>query len=178
MQQAADRGRIILNAMGKLLEKRGFPNWIQQGDIVQLPGPGVALEVMIPTALSLWPVGMVARAAFDEYAAQGSVWLGTSVWEPADPKRPLLGCGLMQESHSAWWTIDWMQQNGELGMLTARLSWHRDPQKLAERLDRFVTVMEHEPAGQRAASFLRNHVNELYAIAQKRRLCVSNLATS
>lgn len=177
MQQAVDRGRIILGAMGQLLEKRGFPNWTREGELTQLPGDSVAFEIVIPTTLALWPIGMVARAAFDEYSEHGSAWLGTSVWEPRDPKRPLLGCGLMQETAKSWWTVDWMQQNGEFGMITARLSWHRNPQKLAERLDRFVQAMEQDPEGQRGASFLRNHIDGLYALAKKQRLDVASLAS-
>ena len=167
-QGALDRGRIILEAMGRLLEKRGFPNWAIEGDIQRVEVQA-AYEVLIPSAHSLWPIGMCARAAFDEYSVHGSAWLGTSVWEQADPARPLLGTGLMQESANAWWTVDWMQQNGDPGLIIARLTWHDNPQRLAERLDVFVSAMEQDARGQRGASFLRGHIKHLYRLAQRER---------
>lgn len=176
-QGASERGRIILEAMGLLLEKRGFPNWSNEGEIKQLESHPAAFEVLIPSALSLWPIGMCARAAFDEYSVHGASWLGTSVWEPTDPQRPLLGVGLMQESAQTWWTVDWMQQNNDPGLIIARLTWHTDPQLLAERLDAFVSAMELNSQGERAASFLRGHINHLYQTAQKQRLLADQLVS-
>lgn len=176
-EAAAQRGQIILDAMGNLLQKRGFPNWRDEGQIERLPESHVGYEVLIPAAGALWPIGMCARAAFDEYAEYGSTWLGTSVWEPLDTKRPLLGTGLMQESAKTWWTVDWMQQNEDPGLIIARLCWHNDPQRLADRLEGFVSAMEQEPMGERPASFLRNHVDSLKELARRQRLDVSNLAS-
>lgn len=174
---AAHRGQIILDAMGNLLQKRGFPNWCDEGQVERLPAPHVGYEVLIPTAGALWPIGMCARAAFDEYAEFGSTWLGTSVWEPVDSRRPLLGTGLMQESAKTWWTVDWMQQNQEPGLIIARLCWHDDAQRLADRLDVFVSAMEADSAGERPASFLRNHIDALHETAKRQRMDLAHLAS-
>ena len=167
---AAQRGRILINAIGRVLGQRNYPDWTESADIVQLPSSSVVFDISVDTTNVLWPLAMCARTAFDTMGFQGSEWLGTSVWEPTVDTKPLLAVALMQESEMSWWTLDWIQQQQAPGLLVAKLTWHNDPEALCERLERFIEVMGADERGARAASFMAPHVRVLRSKAVREKV--------
>lgn len=174
-EKVLHRGQILVDSIGHMLTREGFEHWLIDGSMRVKHGDVTTIEVMLPMTDKNVPIGRATRAAFDTFANHSeSRWLGTSVWEPRQYGKPLLGTALMQESDTTWWSLHWVQQRQAPGLVMAKLRWFDDPEQIYTHLERFLHTLRNMKNGSEPASFLLHHMAELKQTARMKRFSQSN----
>ena len=174
-QKVLHRGQILVDSIGQMLVREGHSHWLLEGSMRIDRGAATTIEVLLPMTEKNVPVGRAARSAFDTFATRtDSRWLGTSVWEPKQYGKPLLGTALMQESAETWWSLHWIQQRQAPGLLIAKLRWFDDPERVYKHLDRFLNTLRGMKNGSEPASFLLAHMAEIKKNAELKRFAQSS----